>query len=162
MLTIDNGWKLYGMSEAPKEPVSARKGGQGKIQSFFGGAAKGGGGDGGGAARGGGNAGGDAGPSGSVGASEELALASLPGSNPPTPAKDELMGSADGEVARWEQEVTRLEAARKRVSKASGGQEGAPMLLYNHAPALANALRLLDAARRKRARLGNSTPPAKA
>ena len=156
VLTIDNGWKLYGMSEAPKEPASARKGGQGKIQSFFGGPPKGGGGNGGGAATGGGNAGGGAGPS------EELASTALPGSNPPTPAKDESMGSADEEVARWEQEVTRLEAARKRVSMESGGQEGAPMLLYNHAPALANALRLLDAARRKRARLGNFTPPAKA
>ena len=41
VLTCDEGWRLYGLSAAPPEPMSQAKGGQSKIATFFGaGAAK--------------------------------------------------------------------------------------------------------------------------
>ena len=36
VLTCDEGWRLYGLSAAPPEPMSQAKGGQSKIATFFG------------------------------------------------------------------------------------------------------------------------------
>ena len=84
------------------------------------------------------------------------------GAYPPTPGGADA-SEADEEVAKWEQEVARLVAAREAISRASGADDGErPLLCSNHASALANAMRLLDAARRKKAKMTGVTPPTKA
>ena len=49
-------------------------------------------------------------------------------------------------------EVARLTAEREKIGAAAGATAGEPPLLHNHAAALANAMRRLDAARRKSGR----------
>jgi len=51
-----------------------------------------------------------------------------------------------------EAEVARLTAEREKIGAAAGATAGEPPLLHNHAAALANAMRRLDAARRKSGR----------
>lgn len=169
VLTCDEGWRLYGLSAAPPEPMSQAKGGQSKIATFFGaGAAK-------------------------AKEAKELQMVKEPqeaeetrppevqeaqeedaaeagaAGRPATPGTDakHSAASADDDVAKWEAEVARLTRLRRAISVRSGHAAGGaedgepPLLLHNHASALANAMRLLDAARRKRARRNGLTPPQK-
>ena len=89
-----------------------------------------------------------------------------------TPGGDRDAAAApEDDVTRWESEVARLHALRLAISVRHGhvasaaekrsGASPEPLLLHNHASELANAIRLLDAAKRKRARRIGSTPPAR-
>ena len=174
VLTCDNGWKFFGLTGVPSEPASQAKGGQSKIASFFGGvgaaSAAGGGTNRGGignathcAGEAGSGAGGAAATSKETSAGAPGRSPNAPRHEPTTPGTDanDVAVALEDEIARWETEVEKLVAARQAISVASGHEEGQPLLLHNYASSLANATRLLDAAKRKRSRLnGGATPPA--
>lgn len=130
VLAAEGSWRFYGLATPPVEAISQKKGGQGKIQSFFGGGKR-------------------------ASASSEAGAVNF--CDPPTPSTDE--DNAD-EVTRWEREVTQLTNARHAIHVAAGGQEGDQHILFNHSAALANATRQLESARRKTnsAQRGSATP----
>lgn len=174
ILTCDHGWRLYGLEAPPSDPASQAKGGQSKIASFFGAGAAAAAAGGGGASRGGsggtGNAtsevGNGARSAGGGAANEESSAADTgrspvaPRLEPATPgsAANDAAATLEEEITRWEAEVEKLTAARLSISVASGHKDGQPLLLHNHASALANAMRILDAAKRKRSRVNDNTP----
>ena len=146
VLSCEDGWRFFGLSAPPAEPVPD-KGAQKTLTSFFGkGPAGGGGGGGGGGAR-----------SSSNPPTPSKVLAIPSSSNPPTPGGDTATAAAAAtaaEVRLREELVGGLEAQRLQIAAASGHAEGDPLLLCNRAAALANETRLLAAARAKLARLG--------
>ena len=173
VLTVDNGWRLYGLESAPTDPTSQAKGGQSKIASFFGAGAGGGGANRSGSTSSGVSShpsrGGDIGD-GSHREGGAMAIGETPAAassrsptasrhEPGTPGTSDAVAALEDDIVRWGAEVEKLKAARLAISLASGHEEGQPLLLHNHASALANATRLLDAAMRKRSRLNGTTPP---
>ena len=153
VLSCEDGWRFYGLSAPPAEPVPD-KGAQKTLTSFFG---KGPAGGGGGGGSGGGGGGGGGVRSSSIPPTPSKVLASPSSSNPPTPGGDMATAAATAaaaEVHLREGLVNGLEARRREIAAASGHAEGDPLLLCNCAAALANETRLLAAARAKLARLG--------
>jgi hypothetical protein len=127
VLTCDEGWRFFGMASAPQEKAG-NKGAQGKISSFFGKK-----------------------PATASAAVTPLSPQSATASDvdhydPPTPGGG---AQSAGDVTRREQEVARLTAERLTVATLAGHVEGEPLLLSNLASPLANATRLLAAARRR-------------
>ena len=150
VLSCEDGWRFYGLSAPPAEPVPD-KGAQKTLTSFFGKGPAGGGG-GGGSGGGGGGARSSSNPP-----TPSKVLASPSSSHPPTPGGDmatAAAAAAAAEVRLREGLVSGLEARRREIAAASGHAEGEPLLLCNRAAALANETRLLAAARGKLARLG--------
>ena len=127
VLTTPDGWRLYGLAAPPPEPASQKRGGQ-SLLGFTRSAAAGDGGGGGGGGSGGGGGGGGAMGGGAV------------------------AGVGEESLEAAEAEVARLTAEREKIGAAAGATAGEPPLLHNHAAALANAMRRLDAARRKSGR----------
>ena len=172
VLTCEEGWRLFGMSAAPPEPSLQGRGGQSKIASFFGaGAAK---------TKQDSTDGGSAGrrfASGEGGSSAPPAVPETKDDAVTTPGADvkDVAAALDDEVIKWEAEVARIHRLRMAISlrhghEASFGEKAGldpllapppPLLLHNHASELANAIRLLDAAKRKRARRNGTSPVAK-
>jgi hypothetical protein len=148
VLSCEDGWRFFGLSAPPAEPVPD-KGAQKTLTSFFGKGLAGGGGGGGG--------GGGCARSSSNPPTPSKVLASPSSSNPPTPGGDTATAAATAaaaEVRLRAEIVSGLEARRLEIAAASGHAEGGALLLCNHAAALANETRLLAAARAKLARLG--------
>ena len=157
VLSCEEGWRFFGLSAPPAEPVPD-KGAQKTLTSFFGkGPGGGGGGGGGSGGSGGGGGGGGGARSSSNPPTPSKVLASPSSSNPPTPGGDTATAAAAAaaaEVRLREELVGGLEAQRLQIAAASGHAEGDTLLLCNRAAALANETRLLAAARAKLARLG--------
>ena len=154
VLSCEEGWRFFGLSAPPAEPVPD-KGAQKTLTSFFGKGPAGGGGGGGGSGGGGGGGGGGS-RSSSNPPTPSKVLASPSSSNPPTPGGDTATAAAAAaaEVRLREVLVGGFEAQRLHIAAASGHAEGDTLLLCNRAAALANETRLLAAARAKLARLG--------
>jgi len=137
VLTCDEGWRLLGMAAPPPDGALDKRGGQGKISSFFGKRPAP-----------------PPSPPALPFASPSRAPSDAPwvadvadGADPPTPGAGSEQAAA--EERRFEQEVRRLTAQRLEISRAAGHAEGEPLLLSNLASPLANATRLLAAARRR-------------
>ena len=132
VLTCDEGWRYFGMTNAPQEKAGDKVA-QGKISSFFGKK--------------------PAAASAAVPtplSPQKAAASNADHSNPPTPGGGT---PSAGDVARWEEEVARLTAERLKIATLAGHVEGEPLLLSNLASPLANAMRLLATARRRAQRL---------
>ena len=156
VLTCGDAWRLYGLPAPPQQAAAPGAPQQQKgLLSFFARAEGGGGGG------GGGKAVAPIAPPAPAGGDEAAAV---------TPRKASADdggnggnggnggGALDEAVAVWSAEVARLEAERRRISAAAGHGAGDAPILCNLAAPLANATRLLEAARRKRARGGGETP----
>jgi hypothetical protein len=139
VLACDDAWRLYGLPGPPQAPQQQ---GQKGLLSFF---SKGGK---------------AAAPAGAPAASAaEQATSTLDASDPMgTPRKGLSADELEEAVTQCAAEVERLRRERRQIGLAAGQEKGEADILCNLAASLANAMRLLEAAQRKQARCGATTP----